>query len=123
MHRENEYEWKYIGVWLDMLPETICNKVKCMIQNCEPKTIFVIHGQYKNPLEMVQTSLLIRNSIPAVIDVNDKRQIEKRVAKIKDLENNRRLFIEGIMNGKSLCAFGVTVYLNDTSEFKYLRFN
>lgn len=112
-------------MWLDILPEEFCNKIKLVIPDCEPESIFLPFciSQFPTPIEMIQPSLSIRNSIPAVIDVNDKKQIEKHAAKIKDLENNRRLFMEGIQNEKKLSAFGLTVYLNDSSQFKSLRFN
>ena len=32
LHRENEYEWKYIGIWLDMLPKEFVDNISGIIR-------------------------------------------------------------------------------------------
>lgn len=32
LHRKNNYEWRYIGLWFDMLPEVIRSKIKSHVQ-------------------------------------------------------------------------------------------
>ena len=98
LHRENEYEWKYIGVWLDLLPEEFCTKVKGLISDYEVESIFLPFEQYPTVVDMVQDSLKVRNSIPAVIDVNDKKQNE---AKNSRNLNIRRRYCRA---GGDICA-------------------
>lgn len=42
LHRENEYEWKYIGVWLDMLPEQVLSKVVNQNTDLLPESTLVL---------------------------------------------------------------------------------
>lgn len=124
LHRENEYEWKYIGVWLDMLPEEFCNKIKLMISDCEPESIFLPFyiSQFPTPIEMIQLNLRIRNSIPAVLDVNDKKQIELQTEKITELEKENRLALERIICNSNSCSSSINVYLNSRDEFRCISF-
>lgn len=117
LHRKNEYEWKYIGAWLESFSQDFCSKVKSLIPDCELETVFVPFSTYSTPLEMIQESLKIRNSIPALIDVNDKKQNEKRVARIEELETIRE---QNIRNLESE-ALEFCVYINSTDEFRKIR--
>ena len=116
LHRKNEYEWKYIGAWLESFSQDFCSKVKSLIPDCELESVFVPFSPYYKSLEMIQDSLKIRNSIPAVIDVNDKKQNEKRAARIEELETIREQNIRNLESD----ALEFCVYINSTDEFKRL---
>ena len=118
LHRENEYEWKYIGVWLDLLPEEFCTKVKGLISDCEVESIFLPFEQYPTVVDMVQNSLKVRNSIPAVIDVNDKKQNEKRCARIEEIEIAVKNFREALMFDEMVYLY---VYINSKNEFRVIK--
>ena len=48
LHRENEYEWKYIGLWLDMLPEQVLSKVVNQNTDLLPESTLVLFKKYIN---------------------------------------------------------------------------
>lgn len=118
LHRENEYEWKYIGVWLDLLPEEFCTKVKGLISDCELESIFLTFEQYSKAVDMVQNSLKVRNSIPAVIDVNDKKQIEKNLVRIEEIETTVKNLKETLLSKELL---QLNVYINSRDEFRMIH--
>lgn len=118
LHRENEYEWKYVGVWLDLLPESFCNKVKPLIPDCEMESIFLTFSKYPTALSMVQDNLKVRNSIPAVIDVNDKKQQDKRRARIEEIEIAVSNLRESLMLDEIVYLY---VYINTNDEFRVIQ--
>lgn len=117
LHRKSEYEWKYIGAWLESFSQDFFSKVKSLIPDCELESVFVLFSPYSKTIEMIQESLKIRNSIPALIDVNDKKQNEKRAARIEELEMIRE---QNIRNLESE-ALEFCVYINSTDEFRKIR--
>ena len=114
LHRENEYEWKYIGIWLDMLPKEFLDKVKCQISDSNFKSIFVPFRSYPKAVYMIQKNLRIRNSIPGVIDVNDKNQQEEKNKRIEILEAVRKNLLSVLLNDSKY----VVVYMNETDRFQ-----
>jgi len=55
-HRENECEWRYVGIWADMLGKSILDFSE------ENKKIFlVLFKEYDTPLQALQENLQIRN--------------------------------------------------------------
>lgn len=88
-----------------------------MIPDCELETVFVPFSTYSTHLDMIQESLRMRNSIPALIDVNDKKQNEKRAARIEELETIREQNIRNLESD----ALEFSVYINSTDEFRTIR--
>lgn len=117
LHRENEYEWKYIGVWLDSLPKEFYNKIKSQIPDYELESIFVPFKQYANPMDMIQDSLKIRNSIPAILDVNSKTQNEIHNAKISALEIKNAESVKLILQSTKK----LLIYMNSKDRFYPIR--
>lgn len=116
LHRENEYEWKYVGIWLDMLPAEFIDKIKCKINYSNLESIFVPFRSYPKTVYMLQENLRIRNSIPGVIDVNDKNQQEAKNKKIDILELIRESLLSILLSDSRY----VVVYFNEIDEFKLI---
>lgn len=116
LHRENEYEWKYVGIWLDMLPAEFIDKIKCQINYSNLESIFVPFRSYPKTVYMLQENLRIRNSIPGVIDVNDKNQQEAKNKKIDILELIRESLLSILLSDSRY----VVVYFNEIDEFKLI---
>jgi len=60
-HRNNEYEWKYVGTWGDMLEPTTKQLVKKYFHENELSELFVAFGHYTSTLEIVKENLINRN--------------------------------------------------------------
>lgn len=95
LHRENEYEWKYIGVWLGMLPEQVLSKVVNQNTDLLPESTLVLFKKYINALDMIQTNLSFRNLISEIKNNNDLEKEEKKT-KIEMIENMGTVFMSGL---------------------------
>lgn len=119
LHRKNDYEWRYIGLWFDMLPEVIRSKIKSQIQDYDTAEIFVLFEPCSNPIEMIQKNLIIRNSIPAVIDMNDQKKIDQRNMVLHEFDAAKDEFIKKLSNTRS----EIYLYINDKNIFKTVLMN
>lgn len=117
LHRENEYEWKYIGVWLDMLPEQVLSKVVNQNTDLFPESTLVLFKKYINTLDMIQTNLSFRNLISVIKNNNDLEKEEKKTKiKIEMIENMGTVFMRGL----SLNCSELSLYINEKNEFKII---
>lgn len=60
-HRNNEYEWKYVGTWGDMLEPTTKQQIKKHFPNDKISELFIAFGHYTSILEIVKENLVKRN--------------------------------------------------------------
>ena len=60
-HRNNEYEWKYVGTWGDMLGPTTKQQIKKRFPNNKISELFIAFGHYTSILEIVKENLVKRN--------------------------------------------------------------
>ena len=48
-HRENECEWRYVGIWADMLDKSILE-----LEKTNTKAFLVLFKEYDTPLQIIQ---------------------------------------------------------------------
>lgn len=61
IHRNNEDEWKYVGIWGDMLDEKLSCLIKSYFSSDCLSNLFIAFGHYKSTLEIIQENLSKRN--------------------------------------------------------------
>lgn len=58
IHKENEWEWKFVGIWADMIKDTgLAEKLK----NFSASETLILFKPYEKPLEIIQENLRLRN--------------------------------------------------------------
>lgn len=92
-HCENEWEWRFVGIWADMLDKSILD---CDEKN--KKDFLVLFKEYDSPLQVLQENLRLRNLYNKFKSNNSAAEIQKMEDDIKD----------SILKLKTKCEF--TVY-------------
>ena len=92
-HRGNEYEWRFVGIWADMLDKSILD-----FDEENKKDFLVLFKEYDSPLQVLQENLRLRNLYNKFKSNNSAAEIQKMEDDIKD----------SILNLKTKCEF--TVY-------------
>lgn len=77
-HRENECEWRYVGIWADMLDKSILE-----LEEANTKAFLVLFKEYDSPLHIVQENLRLRNIYNQYKTNNSKSEIQKMEDDIK----------------------------------------
>ena len=72
-HRGNEWEWRFVGIWADMLNSNISKS----LQNFSIQDALVLFGDYENPLEILQENLRLRNQYNKFNFYNSKDDMNK----------------------------------------------
>ena len=58
IHKENDWEWKFVGIWADMIKDTgLAEKPK----NFPASETLILFKPYEKPLEIIQENLRLRN--------------------------------------------------------------
>ena len=58
IHKENDWEWKFVGIWADMITDSgLLEKLK----NFSAQETLVLLKSYERPLEIIQENLRLRN--------------------------------------------------------------
>ena len=58
IHKENDWEWKFVGIWADMIKDTgLAEKLK----NFSASETLILFKPYEKPLEIIQENLRLRN--------------------------------------------------------------
>lgn len=92
-HRENEWEWRLVGIWADMLDKSIIDLGKQ-----SKKDFLLLFKEYDSPLQVLQENLRLRNIYNKFKSNNSAAEIQKMEDDIKD----------SILKLKKRCEF--TVY-------------
>lgn len=77
-HRENEWEWRFVGIWADMLDSCI---LEIGIVNLSD--YLILFKEYNNKLQILQDNLRLRNLYNQHIAFNEKEEILIMEEKIK----------------------------------------
>ena len=56
IHRENEWEWRYVGIWADMLDKSIFD-----FDEENKKDFLVLFKEYDSPLQVLQENIHLSN--------------------------------------------------------------
>ena len=58
IHKENDWEWKFVGIWADMITDSgLLEKLK----NFSAQETLVLFKSYERSLEIIQENLRLRN--------------------------------------------------------------
>ena len=77
-HHENEWEWRYVGIWADMLDSCILS-----IGIVNLSDYLILFKEYNNKLQILQDNIRLRNLYNQHIAFNEKEEILKMEEKIK----------------------------------------
>ena len=58
IHKENEWEWKFVGIWADMIKD---NGLAEKLKNFPASETLILFKPYEKPLEIIQENLRLRN--------------------------------------------------------------
>ena len=58
IHKENEWEWKFVGIWADMIKD---NGLADKLKNFPASKTLILFKPYEKPLEIIQENLRLRN--------------------------------------------------------------
>lgn len=86
IHRENKEEWRYIGIWADMLDSSILSLGISDLSN-----YLVLFQEYDNQMQILQDNLRLRNIYNKHKTFSEKEEILKMEEEIK---NNILLLLE-----------------------------
>jgi hypothetical protein len=78
LHRENEWEWRFIGIWADMLDKSILNS-----DEENKKDFLVLFKEYDSLLQVLQENLRLRNLYNQFKSNNSVAEIKKMEDDIK----------------------------------------
>lgn len=79
-HRDNKEEWRYIGIWADMLESCILG-----IGIANLSDYLIIFKEYDNQIQILQDNLRLRNIYNKHVAFNEKEEILKID---EDIKNN-----------------------------------
>ena len=60
-HRENDYEWKYVGIWADLLDDQSKHIINQHFPTKDLSSLFIAFGHYTSTLDIVKKNLINRN--------------------------------------------------------------
>ena len=78
-HRDNKEEWRYIGIWADMLESCILG-----IGIANLSDYLILFKEYNNQLQILQDNLRLRNIFNKHVAFNEKDEIAKMEEEIKE---------------------------------------
>lgn len=79
IHRGNESEWRFVGIWADMLDKSILE-----LDQEDVKDFLVLFKEYDNPLQVLQENLRLRNLYNQYKSNNAVAEIQKMEDEIKN---------------------------------------
>ena len=92
-HRGNEYEWRFVGIWADMLDKSILD-----FDEENKENYLILFKEYDSPLQALQDNLRLRN-------LYNKFKVNNSAAEIQKMEDDIK---DEILKLKTRCEF--TVY-------------
>ena len=79
LHRDNNEEWRYIGIWADMLESCILG-----IGIANLSDYLILFKEYNNQLQILQDNLRLRNIYNKHKTFSEKEEILKMEEEIKN---------------------------------------
>ena len=97
IHKENEWEWKFVGIWADMITDTgLAEKLK----NFPASKTLILFKPYEKPLEIIQENLRLRNQYNQLKSGGKKDDI-------KVMEDAIQKQIENLPFSPELCIYSL----------------
>ena len=95
IHKENEWEWKFVGIWADMITDSgLLEKLK----NFSAQETLVLFKSYERPLEIIQENLRLRNQYNQLKSGGKKDDV-------KVMEDAIQKHIENLPFSPELCIY------------------
>lgn len=95
IHKENEWEWKFVGIWADMIKDTgLAEKLK----NFPASKTLILFKPYEKPLEIIQENLRLRNQYNQLKSCGKKDDV-------KVMEDAIQKHIENLPFSPELCIY------------------
>ena len=95
IHKENEWEWKFVGIWADMIKDTgLAEKLK----NFPASETLILFKPYEKPLEIIQENLRLRNQYNQLKSGGKKDDV-------KVMEDAIQKHIENLPFSPELCIY------------------
>lgn len=85
IHKENEWEWKFIGIWADMMKDSCLTE---KLKNFPSAETLILFQNYEKPLEIIQNNLQLRNQynqLKSAVKKDDIQFMEDSIQ--KQIEN------------------------------------
>lgn len=97
IHKENEWEWKFVGIWADMIKDTgLAEKLK----NFPASETLILFKPYEKTLEIIQENLRLRNHY------NQLKSCDKK-DDVKVMEDAIQKHIENLPFSRELCIYSL----------------
>ena len=97
IHKENEWEWKFVGIWADMIKDTgLAEKLK----NFSASETLILFKPYEKPLEIIQENLRLRNQYNQLKSCDKKNDV-------KVMEDAIQKHIENLPFSPELCIYSL----------------
>ena len=97
IHKENEWEWKFVGIWADMIKDTrLAEKLK----NFPASETLILFKPYEKPLEIIQENLRLRNRYNQLKSCDKKNDV-------KVMEDAIQKHIENLPFSPELCIYSL----------------
>lgn len=97
IHKENEWEWKFVGIWADMIKDTrLAEKLK----NFPASETLILFKPYEKPLEIIQENLRLRNHYYQLKSCDKKDDV-------KVMEDAIQKHIENLPFSPELCIYSL----------------
>lgn len=78
IHKENQDEWRFVGIWADMLDENFLQE-----ENVKPKDFLILFREFNSPLDAVKENLRLRNLYNQYKSLKKKEELQKMEDDIK----------------------------------------
>ena len=95
IHKENEWEWKFVGIWADMIKD---NGLADKLKNFPASKTLILFKPYEKPLEIIQENLRLRNQYNQLKSGGKKDDI-------KVMEDAIQKQIESLPFSPELCIY------------------
>ena len=97
IHKENEWEWKFVGIWADMIKDTgLAEKLK----NFPASETLILFKPCEKPLEIIQENLRLRNHYYQLKSCDKKNDV-------KVMEDAIQKHIENLPFSPELCIYSL----------------
>ena len=101
LHKENQSEWIYIGIWADMLDFDISINLK----KYKKESCLILFHNYDNPIQILQENLRFRNLYNHYKTLFSQSNSKDLKEKIDQMHLDIQTKIENISEVKEYCIY------------------
>ena len=73
IHKENDWEWKFVGIWADMITDSGLQE---KLKNFPAQETLLLFKSYEKPLEIIQENLRLRNQYNHLKSAGKKDEVK-----------------------------------------------